>query len=433
MNETFLIIVFIASLLIFLGGGVWVGVSLAACAILGIEIFANRPTGDAVAMSMWGAISSWNLTSLPLFILMGEILLRTKLSDSLFKGLTPWTRSLPGGLVHINVVGSTFFAAISGSSAATAAIVGKISIPELKKRNYSDSLVIGTLAGASTLGLLIPPSIALIVYGVTVNESISRLFIAGILPGLMLASMFMGYIVIYSLIKKPPHSESTKELSQGWREKVESVRLLFPIVLLVGTVIGSIYSGVATPTEASVLGVIGSCVIAYAQGTLSIKAVIESLDGAIKTSCMIALILMGAKALTLAMGYTGLPRALAEHVVALDLTPLYLIMALTAFYIILGCFLDGLSSIVLTMAVIEPLVRQAGFDMIWFGIYIIVVIEMAQITPPVGFNLFVLQSMTGKDMGYIAKASAPMFFIMLLGVALLVYFPNIATFLPNNM
>lgn len=433
MNEIILISIFVASILLFLGGGVWVGISLVAASIIGMELFTNRPTGDAIAMAIWNSISSWNLTSLPLFILMGEILLRTKLSELLFKGLSPWTKNLPGGLAHINVVGSTFFAAISGSSAATAAIVGKMSIPELKKRNYPDSIVIGTLAGASTLGLLIPPSIALIVYGVTVNESISKLFIAGIGPGIMLALMFMLYIVLYATLKKERFKEVISDSDIGWKAKVKSIRLLFPVVGLIVAVIGSIYVGFATPTEAAVLGVVGSAAIALVQKTLTREAIKSSLIGTIKTSSMIAFILLGAKALTLAMGFTGLPRILAENIADMNLTPLYLIIALTAFYIILGCFLDGLSSIVLTMAVIDPIVRQAGFDMIWFGIYLIVVIEMAQITPPVGFNLFVLQSMTDKGLGYIAKASIPMFLIMLLGVFILIAFPSIVMFLPNNM
>lgn len=430
MNEILLIIVFLSVLFFLLGSGVWVGASLIGCAIIGMELFTNRPTGDSMAITIWGSISSWTLTSLPLFIWMGEILFRTKLSKTLFKGLTPWMYKLPGGLLHVNITGSAIFAAISGSSAATVATVGKMSIPELKKRKYSESMIVGTLAGAGTLGLLIPPSISLIIYAVTVNESITKLFVAGILPGLMLAGLFMGYIAFASLRNK---SGNTSDLSFSFKDKVKALVSLMPIIGLIICVIGSIYTGIATATEAAVLGVVGSLIIAASQKSLSWINFQESLMGAIKTSSMIAFILMGSHFLSLAMGFTGLPRQLAEGIGALELSPLTLIVFLTLFYIILGCFLDGLSSIVLTMAVIEPLVRQAGFDMIWFGIYLMVVIEMAQITPPVGFNLFVLQSMTGHDMGFIAKASIPMFLMMILAVFILVWQPEIATFLPNAM
>lgn len=430
MNEVLLTAALLGVLFFLLGSGVWVGASLIGCAIVGMELFTSRPTGDSMAITMWGSISSWTLTSLPLFIWMGEILFRTKLSETLFRGLTPWMYRLPGGLLHVNITGSAVFAAISGSSAATVATVGKMSIPELKKRRYSDRMIVGTLAGAGTLGLLIPPSVSLIIYAVTVNESIAKLFIAGVIPGIMLAGLFMGYVVVMSFISK---SGDTQDLRFSWRDKLSALVSLSPIVALIICVIGSIYTGIATATEAAVLGVVGSLLIAMMQKSLDWHSFRESLMGAVKTSSMIAFILMGAHFLSLAMGFTGLPRHLAEAIGALDLSPLMLILCLTVFYIILGCFLDGLSSIVLTMAVIEPLVRQAGFDMIWFGIYLMVVVEMAQITPPVGFNLFVLQSMTGHNMAFIARAAFPMFLLMILAVFILVWQPEIATFLPSAM
>lgn len=430
MNEIVLIVVFLGVLFMLLGSGVWVGASLIGCAVIGMELFTNRPTGDSMAITIWGSLSSWTLTSLPLFIWMGEILFRTKLSESLFRGLTPWMYKLPGGLLHVNITGSAIFAAISGSSAATVATVGKMSVPELQKRKYSESMIVGTLAGAGTLGLLIPPSISLIIYAVTVNESIAKLFVAGILPGLMLAGLFMAFIAIHSIYNK---SGDTEDLSFSFREKLSALVSLAPIMTLIFCVIGSIYSGIATATEAAVLGVVGSLIIATAQKSLNWENFKESLMGAVKTSSMIAFILMGSHFLSLAMGFTGLPRQLAEGIGSLELSPLTLIIFLTLFYIVLGCFLDGLSSIVLTMAVIEPLVRQAGFDMIWFGIYLMVVVEMAQITPPVGFNLFVLQSMTGHNMAFIARAAFPMFLIMIVAVFILVWFPEIATYLPNAM
>jgi len=416
MSDMWLIGVLLIVLFFFLGSGVWVGASLIGCAVVAMELFTSRPVGDSMAITIWSSISSWTLTSLPLFIWMGEILFRTKISETLFRGLTPWMYRLPGGLLHVNITGSAVFAAISGSSAATVATVGKMSIPELQKRKYPERMIVGTLAGAGTLGLLIPPSVSLIIYGVTVNESIVKLFIAGILPGIMLAALFMGYVALTSLFKK---TGETDDLSFTWRDKFKALVSLTPVLALIVCVIGSIYSGIATATEAAVLGVIGSMIIAAVQKSLNWKCFIESLMGAMKTSSMIAFILMGAHFLSLAMGFTGLPSNLAQGIAAMHLSPLMLIVILTVFYIILGCFLDGLSSIVLTMAVIEPLVRQAGFDMIWFGIYLMIVVEMAQITPPVGFNLFVLQSMTGHNMAFIARAAFPMFLIMILAVFIL--------------
>lgn len=430
MSDLILVGALLVALFFFLGAGVWVGASLIACAIVGMALFTSRPIGDSMAITIWGSLSSWTLTSLPLFIWMGEILYRTKISETLFRGLTPWMYRLPGGLLHVNITGSAVFAAISGSSAATVATVGKMSIPELQKRNYSEKMIVGTLAGAGTLGLLIPPSVSLIIYAVTVNESIVKLFVAGILPGLMLAGLFMSFVAIMSYFSK---SGDTEDLSYSWSDKLKALVSLSPVLALIVCVIGSIYTGIATATEAAVLGVIGSLLIALIQRSLDFACFKASLMGAIKTSSMIAFILMGAHFLSLAMGFTGLPRHLAEGIGSLELSPLMLIVFLTVFYIILGCFLDGLSSIVLTMAVIEPLVRQAGFDMIWFGIYLMIVVEMAQITPPVGFNLFVLQSMTGHNMAFIARAAFPMFLIMIAAVFILVWQPEIATFLPSLM
>jgi tripartite ATP-independent transporter DctM subunit len=359
---------------------------------------------------------------------MGEILFRTRLSEDLFRGLTPLLRRLPGGLLHVNIAGCAIFAAISGSSAVTVATVGKMSIPELRARAYPESMITGTLAGAGTLGLLIPPSIILIIYGVTVTESIARLFIAGIVPGILLALMFMSYVAGWGIVQRR-HGLAVEQATGRLRDSL----LLVPVVVLIAAVLGSIYTGIATPTEAAALGVLGALLLSVLQGSLTLDSFRASLLGATRTSAMIAFILAGSTFLSLTMGFTGLPRALAAWIAELGLSPWMLILALTVFYIILGCFLDGISAVVLTMAVIEPLVRQAGFDMIWFGIFLVVVVEMAQITPPIGFNLFVLQGMTGHDMGFIARAALPMFLIMILAVAMLVLFPGIATWLPSAM
>jgi len=431
MSELALTGVLLFALFFLLASGVWVGISLLGVALVGTLAFTSRPAGDAMATIIWTAGSSWTLTALPLFIWMGEILFRTRLSDDLFRGLAPWMRRLPGRLLHVNVAGCALFAAISGSSAATVVTVGKMSIPELRKREYPERLIIGTLAGAGTLGLLIPPSIILIVYGVTVNESIAKLFMAGVLPGAMLAGLFMCYVMGAAVLRRdvmPPADPPTSL----WR-KVRTSLYLIPVLLLIAAVLGSIYTGVATATEAAVLGVAGALILSRLQGSLTRESFVESLMGATRTSCMIALILAGSAFLTLAMGFTGLPRQLASWIASLGLEPLTLILVLTVFYVILGCFLDGISAVVLTMAVVEPMIRLAGFDMIWFGIFLVIVVEMAQITPPIGFNLFVLQGMTHHDMGYIARSALPMFFIMCVAVALVVAFPEIATFLPEQM
>ena len=431
MTEILLTIFFISVLLIFLGSGIWVAISMIGVSSIGMMLFTTRPVGDAMATTIWGASSSWTLTALPLFVWMGEILFRTKLSENLFEGLSPWMQKLPGGLVHVNVVGCALFAAISGSSAATVATVGKMSIPELRKRKYPESILLGSLAGSGTLGLLIPPSIILIIYGVTVQESIAKLFIAGIVPGIMIALIFMTYVMIWSLINKK--SMPTFKQDFSLMEKVRKSGKLIPVILLIVSVIGSIYTGIATATEAASLGVVGALILSYFQKSLSLKTFKESLLGATKTSCMIAFILAGATFLSLAMGFTGLPRNLALWIEGMELSPYVLIFVLMIFYIILGMFLDGISAVVLTMAIIEPMIRQAGFDMIWFGVFLVIVVEMAQITPPVGFNLFVLQGMANKDMGYIARSAFPLFLLMIFAVILVVIFPEIALWMPEQM
>jgi len=431
MPELFLTIFFISILLFFLGSGVWVAISMIAVSSIGMLIFTSRPVGDAMATTIWGTSSSWTLTALPLFVWMGEILFRTKLSENLFKGLAPWMSRLPGGLIHVNVVGCALFAAISGSSAATVATVGKMSIPELRKRNYPEKLLLGSLAGSGTLGLLIPPSIILIIYGVTVQESIAKLFIAGIIPGIMIAIIFMLYVIIWSIINKKEMPTSSEIFS--FDDKIKGLKQLLPVILLIVAVIGSIYMGIATATEAASFGVVGALFLSLFQKTLTKETFKLSLLGATKTSCMIAFILAGSSFLSLAMGFTGLPRNLAIWIQEMNLSPYVLIFVLTIFYIILGMFLDGISAVVLTMAIIEPMIRQAGFDMIWFGIFLVVVVEMAQITPPVGFNLFVLQGLAGKDMGYIAKSAFPLFLLMILAVIFIIVFPEIALWLPQQM
>ena len=418
-------------LFLVLGSGLWIGLSLLGVAVIAMEMFTQRPVGDAMLLTIWGSTSSWTLTALPLFLWMGEILFRSKLSEGLFKGLAPWLDSLPGRLLHVNVIGSTIFAAVSGSSAATCATIGKISLPELKKRGYPDDISIGTLAGASTLGLLIPPSIIMIVYGVAANVSIAKLFIAGVIPGLVLAALFSGYIIVWALLNKdkvPPADQS-----MTFAQKVYASRHLIPVVSLIALVLGSIYSGVATATEAAALGVAGSLVLSLLERTLNWSTFKAGLMAACRVYCMIGLILAGAAFLTLAMGFIGLPRHLAEFIGGLHLSPLMLIVLLVGFFIVLGCFLDGISMVVLTMSVLLPTVEKAGFDLIWFGIFIVLVVEMAQITPPVGFNLFVLQGLTKRQLTYLSRVALPFFLVMLFMVFLTYFAPDIVLWMPRNM
>jgi tripartite ATP-independent transporter DctM subunit len=431
MSDVAITTLLIVSLFLILGSGVWIGLALAGVAWIGMTLFASRPAGDAMAVTIWGAASSWTLTALPLFVWMGEILFRTRLSEDMFKGLAPWMNRLPGRLLHTNIVGCAIFAAVSGSSAATCATIGKMTLPELSKRGYPEDMVIGTLAGAGTLGLLIPPSIIMIVYGVSANVSIAQLFIAGIIPGIMLAGLFMAYVIVWALLN--PGAVPPPDTLLTFRQKIHESRHLIPVVLLILAVLGSIYAGIATATEAAAIGVVGALALAAIQGSLSRDTFIQSLMGATRLYCMIALILCGAQFLTLSMGYIGLPRHLAEWIGGIGLSQFWLIVALMVFYVILGCFLDGISMVVLTMGVILPTVEKAGIDLLWFGIFVVLVVEMAQITPPVGFNLFVLQGMTKKQLTWIARVTMPMFYLMILAVLLVYWFPELITWLPKKM
>jgi C4-dicarboxylate transporter, DctM subunit len=419
------------ALLVVLAAGIWVAVALMVVALAALHVMTGAPAGAVLATSVWSASHSWDLTALPMFIWMGEILFRTRLSENLFAGLAPFMRRLPGRLLHVNVLGCGLFAAVSGSSAATAATIGRMALPELKSRGYDERMAIGTLAGSGTLGFLIPPSIILIVYGAATEQSIARLFIAGVVPGAVLALMFMGYVALWALVRRecmPPREPST-----SFAEKLVAAGKLAPVVLLILGVIGSIYAGLAAPTEAAAIGVMLSLLLSWAMGTLTRASFAEALMSATRTSCMIAFILAGAAFLTVAMGFTGIPRTLAAWIGGLGLPPYALLAALTLFFILLGCFLDGISVVVLTTAVILPIVQQAGFDLIWFGIYLVLVVEMSQITPPVGFNLFVIQALTGHNIFRVAWMALPFFLILVIAVVLIAVFPQLALWLPQTM
>jgi tripartite ATP-independent transporter DctM subunit len=411
--------------------GLWVGFALIAVGLTAMLLATNAPAGMVFGTKVWGALNSWELTALPMFIWMGEILFRSRLSADMFAGLAPLTSRLPGRLLHANIMGCALFAAVSGSSAATTATVGRMSVPELMGRGYDERMVIGTLAGSGTFGFLIPPSIILIVYGAATEQSIARLFLAGIGPGLMLAVLFSGYTALWALTHRramPP-----AEPAVTWGERMRAIALLGPTVALIVLVIGSIYAGLASPTEAAVIGVLGALILSWTGGSLNRETAWASLRGATITTCMIAFILAGAAFLTVAMGYTGIPRALAAWIGTQGYSTYALLAALVAFFIVLGMFLDGISIVVLTTSVILPMVLAAGIDPIWFGIFLVLVVEMSQITPPVGFNLFVLQSITGRGIFQIAGYAFPFFLLLVLATAILSLFPEIALWLPRTM
>ncbi|MGD8564552.1 MAG: TRAP transporter large permease subunit [Desulfarculaceae bacterium] len=416
---------------VLLGAGVWIGLTLLLVAGIGIHFFTPIPAGKVLATITWNTLDSWPLSCLPLFIFMGELLFRTRISRNLFEGMAPWVRWLPGRLLHANVLGCALFAAISGSSAATCATMAKVTLPEFERLGYDRKLAVGSLAGSGTLGFLIPPSIVMVIYGVLADVSIGKLFMAGIMPGLLAAGLYMGYMALRGSLN--PAITPSENTSQTMAERLRLLPKVLPVIGLIALVLGTIYSGWATPTEASAIGVLGALLLGIFTGALTKKSFAESLMGATKTTVMMGLIVMGASYFSTAMGYLGIPRSLAMYVASLKLSPYALIAALTVFYIFLGCFLDGGSIIVITLPICLPLVTAAGFSPIWFGIYLVIMAELCQITPPVGFNLFVLQKETGREISFIVRAAAPFFLLLLLALAFITVFPGIALWLPSRM
>ncbi|CAD5298985.1 TRAP transporter, DctM subunit [Bosea sp. 62] len=422
-------LVLLLFLVFVLASGVWIAVGLGLVGLMAMTLVTNVPIGQVLATTVWSATASWTLAALPLFIWMGEILFRTRLSEQMFQGLSPWLQWLPGRLIHTNIVGCGIFAAVSGSSAATVATIGKIALPELKKRGYHEDLSLGTLAGSGTLGLLIPPSIPMVVYAVTANVSVLQVFLGGFLPGLLVMALYMGYVIVWSLLNpdKTPPRDPVLPLAEKLRQSAK----LAPCLLLIAGVFLSLILGFATATECAAFGVTGALLLAWWSGTLTWPTLLESIMSATRLTCMIMLILAGAAFCTAAMGFTGIPAALAQWVKGMDLSPHMLVLALTAMYILLGCLIDGISMIVLTAVIVLPMIREAGFDPVWFGVYLVVLVEMAQITPPVGFNLFVLQNMSGKDTWTVARAAFPFFILLNVAVFIITAFPQIVLYLPK--
>jgi C4-dicarboxylate transporter, DctM subunit len=431
VDPTLVALVLLVVMAVLLTAGLWVALSLLGVGLAGVVFFTTAPAGTVMATTVWGASGNWALTALPLFIWMAEILFRTRLSDDMFQGLAPWLTGLPGRLMHVNVVGCGIFAAVSGSTSATCATIAKIALPELLRRGYDERMAVGTLTASGTLGILIPPSIMMIVYGFIAEVSIARLFIAGVVPGIMMVILFMTYVVVWAIFNpgKTPPSDISMTLGQRfWMS-----RRLIPVVCLIVLVVGTIYGGVATPTEAATIGVLGALALSLLYGSLTWASFVQSLVGATQTSCMIAFILAGASFLTIAMGYTGIPRAAATWITSYQLSVYGLLAALTLLYVLLGFALDGISMVVLTSSVVQPMIRQAGVDPVWFGIYIVLLVQVAELTPPVGFPMFIMQMMTGRSLTYVSRAALPFFFLLLAGTAIIVVFPDLVTYLPNRM
>jgi len=416
-------------MLLLLAGGVWIAMTLAIVGWIGMAFFTGTPPGKNLFTAFWGSSASWTLAALPMFIWMGEILFRTRLSEQMFAGLAPWLNRIPGRLMHTTILGCGIFGSVSGSSAATCATISKVALPELLKRGYNERIALGSLATAGTLGILIPPSITMVVYAVAADASIIRVFLAGFIPGLIVMGLFSGYIVFWALMN--PDRTPPPEPSMSFAAKIKASGNLIPCTLLILFIIWVLVAGWATATECAAYGVLGSLAIAWWSNSLTWRNFLDSLMGATRVSCMITFILAGASYLSLTMAFTGIPRALAEWVASFNLNPYALIAVLALFYVVLGTALDGISMIVLTCAVVLPMIQKAGFDLVWFGIFIVLLVEIAEVTPPVGFNLFVLQNMTGKDSNYIAKCSLPFFAMLLLCLAMITVFPATATWFPD--
>lgn len=431
MSTLAVAVVLFSLLIALIAGGLWIAMAMSVAAWFGLQFFTSSPPEVNLFQTFWGSSASWTLAALPLFVWMGEILFRTRLSDEMFEGLSPWLGWLPGRLMHVNIFGCGIFAAVSGSSAATCATIGKVALPELMKRGYDERMCLGSLCGAGTLGLLIPPSIIMIVYAVAAEVSILKMFIAGVFPGIMLVLLFSGYIAGWALLNPGKTPQHVDELS--FLERVRRTRHLIPCLALIAFVMGTMFTGYATATEAAAVGVLGALVIAWWSGSLTARNFRDSLMGATRLSCMILFILAGAAFLSSCMAFTGIPREIAAWVASLHASPVALLAVLAVIYLLLGMVIDGISMIVLTTSIVLPMVEAAGFDLVWFGIFIVILVEVAQITPPVGFNLFVLQTMSGRDANYVALASLPFFFLMLLAIGAVVAFPQIATWLPDAL
>lgn len=424
------LITIILLLAFFLMAGVWIGPALFVTSWISLTLFTDLPVLRILGSVVWNNVNSSSLMALPLFIMMGEFLVRTRISDDLFDGLTPWVAGLPGGLLHVNVIASAFFAAITGSVNATTATVGKITIPEFRKRGYDEYLSIGSLTSSGTLGILIPPSVPMLIYGVAANVSIGKLFIAGVVPGLLLMLCFCLYIGVMAELKKRKEEKAKR---YSFAEKMRSLPKIFPVLVLISFVLGSIYAGWATPTEAAAIGVLGAAILGLITRCLTFKTFVDCLVGSVKTNCMVMLILIGASFFSVVLGFLGLPKWISATIVSYGVGKYAVILLITCVYLILGCLIDGYSMIVMTVPMFLPLVQAYGMDPLWYGIFVVILVQIANITPPIGFNLFLVTGLAEKNIGFISKAVMPFIAIMVFFTILLTVFPQIVLFMPSMM
>ncbi|OPX38955.1 MAG: hypothetical protein B1H12_01150 [Desulfobacteraceae bacterium 4484_190.2] len=402
----------------------------ATLAVLGLTvggIFSEYPLYKAIGEISWTASTDFILLAIPLYVLLGEILLHAGIAERTYKALDRWLSWLPGGLMHANIGTSAMFAATSGSSVATAATITTVALPQARKYGYGESLFAGSIAAGGTLGILIPPSINLIVYGFLTNTSIPRLFMAGIVPGILLSFLFMLCILVACLIK--PSLTSGKHIAT-WNERFSSLKDLLPVMFIFFIVIGSIYAGFATPTESAALGVIAALILAASHKKLNFKTLTDIMEGTMRTTAMIMLILMAAYFLNFILASIGLTDKLTVFVNNLGLSPFNTLLVIIGLYVVLGFFVETLSLMVITIPIIAPVIVDLGYDLIWFGVLLILLIEMALITPPVGLNLYVVQGVRQRgSISEVMIGSIPFVIMIALMIAILVMFPNMALFL----
>ena len=416
-------------LLVVLALGLPVATALGLLA-LGFQAFVSDvPIDRMYGEVAWQSMASETLVAIPFFILLGEIVLRAGIAERMYAALVPWLSWLPGGTMHANIGSCALFAAASGSSVATAATIGTVSIGEVDRHGYNERLFLGTLAAGGTLGILIPPSVALIVYGMLTETSVPRLYLAALAPGVLMALLFMGYVVLVCLARPTYGGRAPKA---GWPERVARLPDLAPPLLIFAVVVLTIYAGVATPTEAAAFGVVAALGLAAQRGRLTLATLREALEGTMRTTAMVVAIVLTALVLNFAMSFLGVQREIESAVKALALPPVGLMLAVVALYLVLGCFMEGFSIVIVTVPIVVPIVKAAGFDPIWFGVVLTILLETALITPPVGVNLYVVQMVRARgSIADVIMGAAPFVAVMLVLIAVLMAFPALALWLPE--
>lgn len=413
--------------------GVWIPLAIGLSGLVFLAMTSGMGAFQGLGLSIWGGVNSFTLTAIPLFILMAEFLLKSGLSERVYRGLSHLVHRLPGGLLQTNIVGCSIFSAISGSSVATAASIGTVAIPELLKRNYGRYLSVGTIAAGGTLGILIPPSIAMIIYGSFTNLSIAKLFMAGVVPGLLLVLLFMTFIGVYALIRPDVAPKSEEENGDESQSAGQTLNDLMPFALLISVVLGSLYLGFATPTESAALGCVFSAIIARVWGRLDLETLYYIIQRTVQVSGSILAIVFAAYIFSYSVALSGVGQDIAAAIGGLDLSRWQLILLLFLFYTLLGCLVDSISMIVITVPVLAPVLAIYGFDGVWFGVILVLLIEIGQITPPMGLNLFVVQGVWDGRLGEVVRGVIPFYLIIILMIAIVTLVPSVALWLPEQM